>query len=449
MNGRRSKGFKRISLFAVGALLLGVALQSTVLAFNYVVDANGTFWGIQDNVSPYVDTGSIRASQIAPGGQTSGEIAAYSTALSGFGGIKVLVSRRGGEDEGDERGDEERRDSVYRDGGTSALRFNGELMRGFGLEFNGVDRFNSTQSVKMGGVKISRSVWINTGANWGRWHDVFTNTTERTITVQVAFGGQSGQGVTGLNSSQIVTTSDGDAVVTAADSWVEYGSPLLPIPAPPAAPVEPFTGGPQVTVLGTPSTPTEPFAGAIRFAGNWLLDSFEDPLVYTGHERNFQAYVNTLRIPPGKSRSLLHFIVLGPRVTSATIASERAEVELTANQLVAAPDLTGLTRAEVCTIRNFSVDALTAGGFDYDRCRKWGWGRRTDVVRQPPVPRAPQLSTRVDYEVFEKTIGELREDMESGRTTSWEITSAYLDRIAPTIKASSDFTPSRSSPRTP
>ena len=167
----------------------------------------------------------------------------------------------------------------------------------------------------------------------------------------------------------------------------------------------------------------------MTFAGNWLFDSFNDPLVYTGHEANFQAYVNTLTIPPGKSRSLLHFVVLGPRVDATTSAGERAEIEGTANDLVSAPDISGLTTAEVCTIRNFDVEALTASGFDYDRCSRRR-GRRVDVVEQAPVPRAPKPVTTSDYDVVEKTIGQLRRDLERGRTTSREITRAYLDRIA-------------------
>ena len=385
------KAFTTIgSSFLVAVLLLGLGFERTLLAFNYVVDANGTYWGIQDAASPRVDTGSIRATQIAPGGNN----VPFSTQINGFGGIKVLVQAK------------------------RPPRFNGELMRGFGLTFNGVDRFATTTSVGMGGVTISRAVFINRSANYGRWIDSFTNTTDKPLTIKVAFGGQSGIGTAAV-STAVVNTSSGDTLVTPADSWVEVATPLAG-----ATPV----GGPQITVIGTPSTAAEPFSGAMTFAGNWLLDSFNDPLVYTGHEANFQAYVNTLTIPPGKSRSLLHFIVLGPRVDATTSAAERAEIETTANTLVTAPDLSGLTTAEVCTIRNFDVAALTAAGFDYERCRR-GRGSKVDVVAQAPVPK-PAKAGRSDYDVVEKTVGQLRRDLERGRTTSQEITRAYLDRIA-------------------
>ena len=47
--------------------LLGLAIADPVGAFNYVADANGTWWGIQDAAPPRVDTGSIRATQVGPG----------------------------------------------------------------------------------------------------------------------------------------------------------------------------------------------------------------------------------------------------------------------------------------------------------------------------------------------------------------------------------------------
>ena len=370
------------TLLAVLAAL-GFTLEKTLYAFNYVIDVNGTYWGIQDDNSPRVDTGSIRATQIAPGGLN----AAYSTSINGFGGIRVLVEA------------------------TPAPYLNGEIARGFGLTFDGVNRFNSTQSVDMAGVTISRAVYVNTGANWGRWLDTFTNTKDVPITIRVAFGGQSGIGTLGGNSSEIVTTSSGDAVVTAADSWVEYATPLSG-----ATPV----GGPQATVIGSPA----PFSGAMTFAGNWLYDTFTEPLVYSGHERNFQAYVNTLTLAPGKSRSLLHFVVIGQRVHEATSAGERAAVEATATSLASMPQISDLSTAQICSIANFDIAAMSISGFNYASCAS-----QTGIVAQAPVPEHKQPKTSVNYDVVEKTIGQLRADMEAGIVTSREITKAYLDRI--------------------
>src|SRR5262245_15111467 len=103
-------------------------LARSATAFNYVADASGTWWGIQDAAPPRVDTGSIRGTQTGPGQNPP-----FSTSINGFGGIRVLVQSN------------------------PAPRFNGEVMRGFGLRFDGADRFVTTQSVDMAGVVISRS----------------------------------------------------------------------------------------------------------------------------------------------------------------------------------------------------------------------------------------------------------------------------------------------------
>ena len=372
--------------------IIGLSQVGPAEAFNYVADANGTWWGIQDVAPPRVDTGSIRATQTGPG-----QPGAYSTAINGFGGIKVRVLT------------------------TPEPQFNGELMRGYGLQFDGINRFTTTQSIDFGGVLISRSVYINDGANWGRWLDTFTNTTKAPLTIQVAFGGQSGMGESGSNFSEIVNTSSGDTLVSAADAWVEVATPLSGTS---------LRGGPQVTVIGSPSVSAAGGNGALTFVGNWLYDSFNEPLSYEGHNGNFQAYVRTLTLPPGKTQSLLHFIVLGPRVDEATSAEVRAAAEATAAELAAAPAIGDMPLGEVCSIVNFDVAALTASGFDYAACTPTNKNRKALQVVQAPAPKAKKPKTNVKYDVVGKTIGELRADMEAGITTSKEITEAYLDRIA-------------------
>jgi amidase len=372
---------------SIAIVLLGLLVAGSATAFNYVADATGTYWGIQDDAPPRVDTGSIRATQVGPG-----QNGLYSTSINGFGGIRVKVQT------------------------TAAVRFNGEVMRGFGLRFDGVDRFKTTQSLDMGGVTISRSIYINRGANWGRWLDTFTNTTKRPITIKIAFGGQSGIGSSGANSSAIVKTSSGERIVSPADAWVEVASPTDGAT---------MTGGPQVTVLGTPTTTAKPFGGAMTFAGNWLDDPFNNPLSYNGHDGNFQAYVNTLTLPPGRSRSVLHFVILGSRVTAATSDAVRAMVEATANRLADAPEIGDLTAAEICSIANFDIASMTIRGFNHESCAN----ARAQVVPQPPPPGGLKPETTSKYNVVEKTIAQMRHDMESGITTSQEITQAYLDRI--------------------
>jgi amidase len=389
----------RARYLLVALALIGLATAGPVGAFNYVTDANGTWWGIQDAAPPRVDTGSIRATQTGPGDClfTACVTPPYSTSINGFGGIRVLVDT------------------------APAPRFNGEVMRGYGLTFDGVNRFTTTQSIDLGGVTISRSVYINSSANWGRWLDSFTNTTKSPITIKAAFGGQSGIGSAGGNSSSIVNTSSGDAIVTAADSWVEVATPLAGTT---------LVGGPQATVIGTPTVPAAPFSGAMIFAGNWRVNPFANPLTYVGHDGNFQAYVNTITLHPGTTRSLLHFVVLGQMVNAASSAGVRAAVEVTATGLANAPQIGDLTVGEVCSIDNFNVAALTAQGFDFAACTPTNKNRKTLEVAQAPVPKEDKSKTHAKYDVVGKTIGQLRADMESGVTTSREITEAYLDRIA-------------------
>jgi amidase len=362
-------------------------------AFDYVADEKGTFWGIQSSASPHVDTGSIRATQVGAGlGQ------ALSTTINGFGGIKVKVLQQ----------------SPARGGLEQPVsRFNGELMRGFGLVFDGVDRFDSTKSIDLGGVTISRAVRIDRPGGYGRWVDTFTNTTSLPITIEIAFGGQSGIGPSGNNSSAIYTTSSGDSTIDLSDTWVAVATPLSG---------STLVGGPQVTVLGSP----DGVGRSLRFVGSWLHESFDNPIVYSGHEGNFQAYVHRLTLVPGRSCSLMHFVVLGPRVNSASSGATRAAVETTAARLSATPDLAGLTPAHICSIVNFDPSSLSAAGFAQRTCAD----RTLAKVPQPSAPAPRDSVTSVRYDVVGKSIGQLRADMEAGITTSEEITRAYLDRVS-------------------
>jgi amidase len=355
---------------------------SPASAFTYVTDGNGTAWGLQDAAPPRVDTGSIRATQTGTGVQ-----APYSTMLNGYGGIRVRVNA------------------------TPAPRFNGEMMRGFGLSFDGQDRFATTRSIDLGGVQISRSIYLDRSSDWGRWLDTFTNTTKAPITVEVAFGGQTGYGAGGTNQSRIVATSSGDTAVTSGDAWAEVASGTASTGT---------TGGPSAVVVGDPS----PFDGALDRAGNWLRQTFDTPLATDGHEANYQAYIDTLTLPPHQSRSLVHFLVVGRPVTAATSPAEIAAVGDRAAELASSPVLGDLSTAELCSIANFDVASRSIPGFDPAACADAG------RVEQAPAPHANKLVTSSPYDVVDKTIDEMQADMEAGRTTSQEITRAYLDRIA-------------------
>lgn len=102
--------------FSTGIILFGFGAASMATLFNYIADSTGTYWGIQDAAPPHVDTGSIRATPLG-----SGQNAGYTTSIHGFGGIRVLGQS------------------------DPAPRFNGEVMRGFGLRFDGADRVMTTR----------------------------------------------------------------------------------------------------------------------------------------------------------------------------------------------------------------------------------------------------------------------------------------------------------------
>jgi amidase len=116
-------------------------------------------------------------------------------------------------------------------------------------------------------------------------------------------------------------------------------------------------------------------------------------------------------------------------VNAASSAGVRAAVEATATGLANAPEIGDLTLAEVCSIDNFNLAAVRAHGFDYAECTPTNRNKKTLGVAQAPVPKQAKAKTNVNYDVVGKTIGQLCADMESGVTTSKEITKAYLDRI--------------------
>ena len=172
----------------------------------------------------------------------------------------------------------------------------------------------------LGGVEISRSVLRQEGhrrsgrragrAGWTRSR----NTTGAPITVKVAFGGQTGySAVRRATRARWSTPSSGDATVTAADAWAEVATPLSGTT---------LVGGPQATVIGTPA----PFGGAMTFTGNWLLRHVQQPARLRRPRGQLPGLrQHARRCPPGATKSLLHYVVLGQRVTTATSAAERAE----------------------------------------------------------------------------------------------------------------------------
>jgi len=372
----------RIVGSAAAALLASGALATTAGAYNYVPSGNGESWGVQDAAAPRVDTGSIRDTT--------------SNALTGFGGIRVKVS-------------------------TEALR-NEELVRGFGLRFDPPERFTSTAAVDMGGVAISRQIRFNRTANWGRWLDTFKNTTGAPITVDVSFGGQTGVGgtaggVAGANNGIISETSNGDATISPADSWALTRFGTGPATA----------RGPSAVVFGSPA----PYAGALTRTGNFRENTFTEARAATGHESNFIGYQHRLVLQPGQTRTLAHFVVVGTAESTLGTGTTAPGAQVTAVRtaatgLAAAPSFADLTKPEICALANWDRATLPAiAGFDpVVDCAA------PAAPAMPPTATPNPTTTGSAYDVVGRSIGEMQDDMAAGRTTSQEITRAYLDRIA-------------------
>jgi amidase len=379
---RRSRTRIAVALAATAAVATSAG---TAQAYNYVPSSNGETWGVQDAAAPRVDTGSIRDTT--------------SSGLTGFGGIRVRVS-------------------------TTAPR-NGELVRGFGLRFDPPERFTSTSAVDMGGVAVSRQLRFNRTANWGRWLDTFRNTTDAPVTVDVSFGGQTGVGNASGSTNGIVSdTSSGDATIGSDDSWA-----LTRFGAAPAA----STRGPSAVVFGQPA----PYGGALTRTGNFLHDTFTDPRVAAGHESNFIGYEHRLVLQPGQTRTLAHFVVIGTaenalaapgsaNATGAQVTAVRNTASTLATQAGASAALADLTKPELCALANWDPQTLTS-------IRSFVPATDCAVAAassMPPVAAANPTTTGATYDVVGKTMDELQADMAAGRTTSQEITRAYLDRIA-------------------
>jgi amidase len=369
----------------VGAgVLIAIGLAATPAhAYNIVPSANGEAWGVQDVAAPRVDTGSIRDTT--------------SAGLRGYGGIRVKVSTN--------------------------PRFNGELMRGFRLQFNPPERFSSTQSVDMGGVAVSRNLRFNRNQNWGRWLDTFKNTTDAPIDVKVAFGGQLGIGnAAGTTNAVVADSSSGDAVAGTNDAWVEYRT---------GAAAATTTQGPTATVLGTPP----PF-GAFQRLANFVRQTFELAPTASGHESNFVGFENDFTLQPGQVRTLAHFVAIGTTESATGTGTTAPGAQIAAVRAVAAglADQTStaylgfsdFTKQQICALVNWDPTKITnvAGFSAAADCA----GASAPAV--PPLGPATPTTTGSPYDVVGKTIDDLVTDMKAGRTTSRQIVRAYLDRIA-------------------
>ena len=377
---------RRLALIAVAALLA----LAPAAAVTPVPSADGQFWDIQDT-SPWAqDSGGI-----ATGGRAN--------PFNGFGYLKLQVRR----------------------GRSGPITVRNQYLRGFGLAFDGGERFDSITPVLYDGVVVSRAIYAPRAATWLRYFDSVFNSTDEPRTVQLAWGGAAGAYDDGGRTT-VAATSSGDARIDAADTFVT----MMQNASGAADPRQGPSGhGPSAHVLGT--------RAALRTAtGDMYADPFVD--AYPGFDPAHVGYVYTLDVPPRTTVALVTFVVKGlsevydprggypiarrdallfswsdpvydgPDKKVPAPGSEIARVTDMARTLAATPDLRGLTRLQQSQIVNWDA---TRGA-------------------------APQLFT-----VFDQTVTQLQAAMTAGTTTSEDIVREYLtratvyDRHGPTFTA--------------
>ena len=362
---------------ALLALASAVVLCAGAGAVTRVPSSDGQFWDIQDTSAWAQDSGGI-----ATGGR------AYP--FNGFGYLKFQVSLPG-------------RPPAHRN----------QYLRGFGLSFDGVDRFDSITPLLQDGIVVSRALMAPRDASYLRYFDTFTNTTAGNRIVQVAWGGAAGAYEDG-GKVAVAITSSGDRRIDAADSFVTVMQNARGVADPMRGP---SGHGPSAHVLGSRT------AGLRTGVGDMYADPFVDP--YPGFDPSHIGYLYTLRLAPGETAALVTFVVkglsevydprggfpipikdglvsgeavyAGPDASIPAAGSEIARVTRTARELVAHPDLRGLTPRELSQITNWTLPAAQA------------------------LPR---------FTVFEKTVPELQDAMVRGDVTSEDIVREYLARLA-------------------
>jgi amidase len=378
---------------AVLAAIAASVLLAHVEAVTQVPSADGQFWDIQDT-SPWAqDSGGI-----ATGGRAN--------PFNGFGYLKLQVRRAD-------------RTLIVRD----------HYLHGFGLAYDGTDRFDSITPLLHGDVVIARGITARRDAAYLRYFDSFTNTSTEERVVEVAWGGAAGAYDDGGRAA-VAVTSNADRRIDLTDSFVTMMQNARSVSDPSHGP---SGHGPSAHILGSK-------AGVLTSVGDMYADPFTDK--WPGFDPAHVGYVFTLRLAPGETAALVTFVVKGlseiydPRggypigikdglvsgeapysgadAKIPAAGSEIARVSDIARQLVKEPDLRGLTARQRSQIVNWSASARDIN---------------VELRRDKP------------FSVFEKTVTELQDAMTKGVVTSEDIVRDYLtrltqyDRHGPTFRA--------------
>ncbi len=371
----------------IGALAL-TALRTQALA--RLPSLDGQFWDIQDTSTWAQDSGGI-----ATGGRAN--------PFNGFGYLKMRVRTPGGA-------------TIVAD----------EYLRGFGLAHDQGERLDSITPVQTGPIVVARGIFAPKNTNYLRYVDRFTNTAEEPRLVDVAWGGAAGAFEDG-GPVAVATSSNGDRTIDLTDAFVTVMQNARRVTDPNRGP---SGHGPSAHVLGSRA------GGLLSAIGDMYANPFTDK--WPGFDPAHIAYVFTLTIAPHQTVALMTFVVKGlsevydPRggfpipITNGIVApkysapysgadanipaagSEIAAVTAVARQLVAEPDVRGLTPRQRAEVANWRLASSS-----------------------PP-------ST---FSVVEKTAPQIQEALTRGEVTSEDLVDEYLlrqtifDRHGPTYRA--------------
>jgi amidase len=378
---------KRLVLLVVTAFTWDVP---SAIAVTALPSHDGQFWDVQDTSTWAQDSGGI-----ATGGRAN--------PFNGFGYLKLAVQGRD----------------------NSALS-DPHYLRGFGLAFDGVERFDSITPVLVDGIVVSRAIFAPKNQDYLRYFDTFTNSTGKTRRIQVAWGGACGAFEDG-GKVAIATTSSGDTKINSSDRFVTVMQNATQV----ADPLKGPSGhGPSAHVLGTN------LDGSFTEVGDMYGNPFKDK--WPGFDPAHIGYVFMLELKPGETAALMTFVVKGlsevydPRggfpiqVSNGLVipnfddvysgdkpaippaGSEIARVTKIAAELAGKPDLRGLTSRQRSQIRNWKLPA------------------------EKPSP---------DFTVCEKTVVQLQDAMTRGDVTAEDLVREYLlratlyDRNGPQFRA--------------
>jgi amidase len=383
---------RRLPSSAAACVLVGLLVTALrIEAVTRLSSADGQYWDIQDT-SPWAqDSGGI-----ATGGA--------SNPFNGFGYLKLRVRAASG-----------------------AAIAGPTYLRGFGLAYDGGERFDSITPVLESGILVSRGIFAPRDTTYLRYIDRFSNTTSVALTVDVAWGGAAGAFEDG-GLMAVAATSSGDHRVDSSDTFVTVMQNLRKTDDPARGP---SGHGPSAHILGNDAS------RLFTTIGDMYGDPFTDR--WPGYDPAYIAYNFTLTVPAGESRALMTFVVkgaseaydtrggLGTPIQNGIVApkydgpyrggdakipaagSEITRVTDVARRLVAEPDLRGLTERQLSHIVNWHL-----------------------AISRRVVPR---------FTVVEKTAPEIQTALERSDVTSVDVVEEYLgrltifDRHGPTLRS--------------